>query len=78
MGPLLRDYGTYIISVCIIATITIPDANECGHTILTDESVEFCTDTLGSYTCQCNEEFALAFNGLTCGGNYTDDKVLFF
>lgn len=43
------------------------DMNECE--LGTDECTQRCTNTEGSYTCQCNDGYTLDSDMKTCTGN---------
>jgi hypothetical protein len=42
------------------------DINECNEN--TDACDHLCSNTVGSYTCNCRTGYRLASNGLTCNG----------
>ena len=44
------------------------DIDECSMQV--DECDHTCNNTLGSYTCSCNDGYLLDRNGLQCNGKY--------
>ena len=42
----------------------LPDVNECAEE--TDSCQQRCSNTMGSYSCDCHPGYKLASNGLTC------------
>ena len=48
---------------------TLLDINECMEKSPCDENAQ-CTNTPGSFTCDCNEGYS--GNGMTCAGQYVN------
>ena len=47
---------------------TYTDINECAED--THNCAQECTNTIGSFTCDCNTGYRLASDGHSCNGNY--------
>ena len=58
-----------VIEVLFIICIPISlDIDECF--VNADVCDHVCTNTIGSYTCSCNDGYALDDDGHTCNGNW--------
>ena len=44
------------------------DIDECANN--TDNCIQTCTNTEGSFTCGCNDGYILDSDGTTCNGTY--------
>ena len=51
----------------ITKSILIVDIDECAEG--TDNCIQHCINTAGSYTCNCNTGYRLASDGRSCDGN---------
>ena len=52
------------------------DIDECSMQV--DECDHNCNNTLGSYTCSCNDGYLLDRNGLQCNGKYDIVAIICF
>lgn len=48
----------------------IVDVNECMTG--SDRCTQNCNNTIGNYTCSCNDGYTLNFDGYTCDGMYIE------
>ena len=57
-------YNNYLLYIIIF----YPDIDECSDE--TDDCSHICTNTDGSFTCECFNGFVLDSDGSTCNGEY--------
>ena len=65
VGPLIRNYLASIFKLYNNNMLYLTDINECQEG--THTCTQRCTNTVGSYMCQCNEGFRLE-DSWTCNG----------
>ena len=67
----LRDVQSYVLVmpfiVSYLAKLISPDINECNGTHSCNETLSSCTNTNGSYSCQCVEGYTQE-SSLVCIG----------
>ena len=56
-------FAVYIHIICFNV-----DIDECTNN--TDNCTQTCTNTVGGFTCGCNEGYLLHDDGITCNGTY--------
>ena len=56
--------------IIIIVTLYLADAEDCVDGTSTDRCDQICTNTDGSFVCECNTGYQLDDDLITCSGMY--------
>ena len=65
---LVQKYCNFLRDIRYFTIMVTIDIDECSMQV--DECDHTCNNTLGSYTCSCNDGYLLDRNGLQCNGKY--------
>ena len=57
---------THSLTVCVVSSQTFSDVNECREGM--DSCEQQCSNTIGSFMCNCSAGYRLDLDGHTCNG----------